>query len=168
MVISTIQRLVRHLLMTPWQVRRAFSRGTLDTIKEEIAASERLHAGQIRFAVEGALPIAKLLNQQSTRGRALEVFSLLRVWDTEHNNGVLIYVLLAVRVVEIIADRGIHSRVNEREWISICEAMEARFQIGNFEAGAVEGIRSTTQLLAGHFPPTSGRRNELPDRPVVW
>lgn len=168
MVMSTLQRLARPLLMTPWQVRRAFSRSALDTIKAEIAASERLHAGQIRFAVEGALPIAKLLRQQSARSRALEVFSLLRVWDTEQNNGVLIYVLLAERDVEIIADRGIHAQVKEQEWAGICRAMETTFRQGDFKIGAVEGIRSTTNLLARHFPPAGERTNELPDRPVVW
>ena len=167
MVKNACRRLARHLLMTPWQLRRAFAPSTLKAIKAEIAASERSHAGQIRFAVEGALPVAGLLRGQAARSRALEVFSQLRVWDTEHNNGVLIYLLLADRDVEIVADRGIHARAGAPEWEDICRAMEAAFRQQRFEEGALAGIRAVTRLLAQHFPAQPGGSNELSDRPVL-
>jgi len=167
MVTSDYKRLARHLLMTPWQLRRAFAPRTLEAIQAEIAASERSHAGQIRFAVEGSLPRIELLRQQSARERALEVFSLLRVWDTEHNNGVLVYLLLADRDVEIVADRGIAARVGTQEWESICQVMEQAFRQGRFEEGALEGIRAVTRLMMEHFPASAGQGNELPDHPVV-
>ncbi|MCM2318580.1 MAG: TPM domain-containing protein [Pseudomonas sp.] len=167
MVTSDYKRLARHLLMTPWQMRRAFAPRTLDAIQAEIAASERSHAGQIRFAVEGSLPRIELLRQQSARERALEVFSLLRVWDTEQNNGVLVYLLLADRDVEIVADRGIAARVGTQEWESICQVMEQAFRQGRFEEGALEGIRAVTRLMVEHFPASTERGNELPDRPTL-
>lgn len=167
MVISDCKRLARHLLMTPWQLRRAFAPHTLEAIQAQIAASERSHAGQIRFAVEGSLPRIDLLRQQSARERALEVFSLLRVWDTEQNNGVLIYLLLADRDVEIVADRGMAARVGAHEWESICHVMEQAFRQGRFEEGALEGIRAVTRLMVEHFPATAEQVNELPDRPTL-
>ncbi|MOA17803.1 hypothetical protein D3C78_1380720 [compost metagenome] len=117
--------------------------------------------------MEGSLPRIELLRQQSARERALEVFSLLRVWDTEQNNGVLVYLLLADRDVEIVADRGMAARVGTQEWESICRVMEEAFRQGRFEQGALEGIRAVTRLMVGHFPATAGRGNELPDRPTL-
>ena len=160
-------RLLRNLSMTPWQLRRAFAPSLLDAIRAEIAASERLHGGQLRFAVEGALPMAALLRGQSPRERALEVFSLLRVWDTEHNNGVLIYLLLAERDVEIVADRGIDGRVTAREWQDICHQMEVAFHAGRYETGALEGVRALTRLLVLHFPTGAAGGTQLPDSPVL-
>ncbi|MBI3146734.1 MAG: TPM domain-containing protein [Pseudogulbenkiania sp.] len=162
-----LKRIVRHLAMTDWQVRRMFTTRTLHAIEAAIKEGEQLHAGQIRFAVEGALPGTSLLGGQSAREQALEVFSLLRVWDTEHNNGVLIYLLLADHDVEIVADRGIHAKVGAREWENICRAMEAAFRQGRYEEGALEGIRAVTRCLVEHFPAGDQRVNELPDRPVV-
>lgn len=110
------RRVIRHLLMTKWRVNAAFPKPTLAKIEAAVKASHVAHAGQLRFAVEGALHSAALLRGQTARERAIDVFSELRVWDTEHNNGVLIYLLLADRDVEIVADRGIHSRVTSEEW----------------------------------------------------
>jgi uncharacterized membrane protein len=107
------------------------------------------------------------LRDQSARGRALDVFSQLRIWDTAHNNGVLIYLLLADRDVEILADRGIDALVSTAEWQNICDMMEAEFRRGNFEAGVIEGIEAVSQQLAKHFPKRGTDRNELPDAPVV-
>ena len=103
----------------------------------------------------------------SARERALEVFSALKVWDTQHNNGVLIYLLLADRDVEIIADRGIHGRVGAQGWETICRDMERAFSEGRFEQGVLGGIERVSSLLESHFPSTYRGRNELPDRPIV-
>ncbi len=160
-----VGRLVRHLTTLEWQVRRAFPAAALAAIEQAIAASEAAHRGQICFAVEGALDSAALLRNQAARERALEVFSHLRVWDTEHNNGVLIYVLLADRDVEIVADRGIHHVVETQAWEKICHTMERTFGEGKYADGVVAGIRDVTEVLAKYFPATATRRNELPDKP---
>ena len=160
-------RIVKHLLVTPWQVNRAFPRHTLIAIEQAIKASETAHVGEIRFAVEGALDGTPLFKGQSARERAIDMFSQLRVWDTEHNNGVLIYLLLADRDVEIVADRGIHAKVDRREWENICRAMEAAFQQENYEGGVVSGIQAVTRHLVKHFPADGAGQNELPDKPVV-
>ena len=162
-----INRIAKHLLMTHWQVNRAFPRGTLAAIDRAIKASETAHGGEIRFAVEGALDSAALFKGQSGKERALEVFSQLRVWDTRHNNGLLIYLLLADRQVEIVADRGIHKKVGTAEWENVCRTIETAFKQNNYEDGVVSGIQAVTQHLAKHFPTSDAGRNELPDKPVV-
>ena len=162
-----IKRIVKHLLATPWQVNRAFPRHTLIAIEQAIKASETAHTGEIRFVVEGALDGTPLFKGQSARERAIDLFSQLRVWDTEHNNGVLIYLLLADRDVEIVADRGIHAKVGSREWENMCRKMEIAFKQANYEGGVVSGIQAVTQHLVEHFPAAGAGRNELPDQPVV-
>ena len=162
-----IKRIAKHLLMTHWQVNRTFPRDMLAAIDRAIKASEIAHDGEIRFAVEGALDGAALLKGQSGKARALEVFSQLRVWDTQHNNGLLIYLLLADRHVEIVADSGIHEKVGTAEWEGICRKMEMAFKQANYEGGVVIGIQAVTQLLAKHFPAAASGRNELPDKPVL-
>lgn len=161
-----IQRIVKHLLVTQAQVRRAFPRRTLKVIEQVIRASEAAHAGEIRFAVEGGLDGWPLFKGQSPRERAIEVFSQLRVWDTEHNNGLLIYLLLADRAVEIVADRGIHAKVGEQAWRQVCRQMEEAFRQSNFEGGVLRGVQAVTEHLAAHFPAEEHGRNELPDQPV--
>ena len=163
----SMERIARHLIATRWMVRRAFPGGTLLAIDRAIKASEAAHRGEIRFAVEGALHIEPLLRGQTARERAIDVFSQLRIWDTEHNNGILIYLLLADRDVEIVADRGIHEKVGAQEWEGICGKMEDAFRRADFEGGVVRGIQEVTQHLARHFPPIGDDRNELPDKPVV-
>ena len=162
-----IQRIARHLFVTDGQVRRAFSRSTLGKIEAAIKASEAEHVGEIRFAVEGGLDGAPLFKGQSARERAIELFSQLRVWDTQQNTGVLIYLLLADRAVEIVADRGIHAKVESQEWSKVCRQMEAAFRQSNFEGGVVAGVQAVTGHLLQHFPAGSHDRNELPDKPVV-
>ncbi len=161
------KRIARHLLMTDSAVNRAFPPHVLSTIENAIKASESVHRGQVRFAIEGSLDGAPLFEGQSARERAIEVFSRLRVWDTEHNNGLLIYLLLADRAVEIVADRGIHQRVGSHEWDSICREMEAAFRLSDFEGGVLGGVRDVTQHLARHFPSDGRLENELPDQPAV-
>ena len=162
-----IKRIVRHLLVTDWQVKRAFPRSTLITLEKAIKESETAHVGEIRFAVEGALDGSPLFKGQSARERAIEVFSQLRVWDTEDNNGLLIYLLLADRAVEIVADRGIQSKAGAREWETICRTMETSFKQADYEGGVVAGIQAVTRHLIKHFPASSARPNELPDKPIV-
>jgi uncharacterized membrane protein len=162
-----IRRIAKHLLMTHWQVNRAFPREALTAIERAIQASETAHVGEIRFAVEGALDAGPLFRGQSANERAIEVFSQLRVWDTEHNNGVLIYLLLADRDVEIVADRGIHARVRSPEWEKICRQMEAAFKQGHYPGGVVDGIQAVTHHLSEHFPASGAGRNELLDKAVV-
>jgi uncharacterized membrane protein len=162
-----IKRIGKHLLEHRWRVRKIFSPRVLSSIEQAIKASEATHSGQIRFVVEGALDGAPLLRNQSARDRALDVFSHLRIWDTAHNNGVLIYLLLADRDVEILADRGIAALVGPAEWEKICRAMEAQFGNGKFEPGVIAGIEAVTRQLVKHFPKHGAGRNELPDAPVV-
>jgi uncharacterized membrane protein len=162
-----IARITKHLIVHRWQANKLFPLPVLAAIEREIKACEALHGGQIRFVVEGALDGAPLFRGQSARERALDVFSRLRIWDTEHNNGVLIYLLLADRDVEIVADRGIHAHVGPDGWEQICRAMEAEFRQGRFEAGVVFGIRAIGAHLAKHFPGDGKDANELPDSPAV-
>ena len=122
------------------------------TIEQAIKAGEATHSGQVRFVVEGALDGAPLFHDQSARERALDIFSHLRIWDTAHNNGVLIYLLLADRRVEIVADRGIDALVGAEGWEKICRDMEADFKAGNFEAGVIKGIAAVSRQLARYFP----------------
>jgi uncharacterized membrane protein len=145
-----------------------FPTATLDAIQHAIAASEHRHAGEIVFAVEGSLPQAQLLRGLSPRLRAHEVFAHLRVWNTEHNTGVLAYVLIADHAIEIVADRGIAAKVAEDEWRAVCSLMQQHFSVGDYRAGALAGVEAITQILVQHFP-SDGRRNtdELPDRPVL-
>lgn len=153
--------------MTHWQVNHAFSHQTLIAIEQAIKASETKHVGEIRFVVEGALHSTPLFAGQSARERAIDVFSQLRIWDTQHNSGVLIYLLLADRHVEIVADRGIHAKVGSREWEDICRTMETAFRQANYKVGVVSGIQAVTQLLMKHFPASDAGKNELPDKVVV-
>jgi uncharacterized membrane protein len=162
-----IKRITKHLLLTLWQVNRAFPPKTLIAIEKAIKASEAAHVGEVRFVVEGALDGTPLFSGQSARERAIDVFSNLRIWDTEHNNGVLIYLLLADRDVEIVADRWIHAKVSPEEWEKICRTMETAFKQEDYEGGVISGIQAVTRHLTKHFPATGIGRNELPDKPVV-
>jgi len=162
-------RWFRHLFSTRRGMRRAFPAAALSAIESAIAASERHHAGEIRFVVEAALEPHEVWQGRTPRARALAVFAALGVWDTEANNGVLIYVLLADRDLEIVADRGFNGRVSAEEWAAICGAMEERFRAGDYESGAVEAVRRVGELVARHFPLQPGGRNpdELPNRPTL-
>ena len=162
-----LQRIAKHLLMTHWQVSRAFPPTTLSAIEKATKESETAHVGEIRFVVEGALHSAPLLRGVSAKQRAIDVFSQLRLWDTEYNNGVLIYLLLADRAVEIVADRGIHGKTGTQDWETICRTMEAAFRQSNYAQGVVGGIQAVTRHLVNHFPANAHTRNELPDTPVV-
>lgn len=166
-----IGRFIRHAAATHWRTRMLFPTATLDAIEQAIGRAERTHAGEIRFAIETALAPGHVLNALAPRARALEVFAHLGVWDTEHNNGVLIYVQLADRDVEIVADRGFAGRVSLAEWEAVCRLMEEHFRAGRFEIGSIAGVDAIGNLLARHFPQnlkSQGRsHNQLPDRPTL-
>jgi uncharacterized membrane protein len=162
-----IKRIGRHLVQHRWLARKHFPPRVLAAIERAIKAGEATHSGQVRFVVEGALDGKPLFRNQPPRGRALDIFSKLRVWDTAHNNGVLIYLLLADRDVEIIADRGIDAKVGAAGWQKICAAMETQFRAGKFEVGVIKGIEAVSRQLARHFPKHGAGANELPDTPVV-
>src|SRR5579871_860327 len=134
-----IGRITKHLVEHHWRARRVFTPKVLAAIEAATKAGEVTHSGQVRFVVEGALDGKPLFRGQDARERALDVFSHLRIWDTEHNNGVLIYLLLADRNVEIIADRGINAKVGDANWERICSDMETAFSQGKFEAGVIGG-----------------------------
>jgi uncharacterized membrane protein len=150
-----IKRIGKHLLEHRWRVRRIFTPAVLAAIERAIKAGEATHSGQVRFVVESA------------RQRALDIFSQLRIWDTAHNNGVLIYLLFADHNVEIVADRGIDAKVGSAGWQKICAGMETEFKRSNFEGGVIAGIAAVSRELARYFPAQAAGPNELPDAPVV-
>jgi uncharacterized membrane protein len=163
----SIRRIARHLVEYHWRARRVFTPRVLDDIEQAIRAGEATHCGQLRFVVEGALDGRPLFKNQGARERALDIFSHLRIWDTAHNNGVLIYLLLADRKVEIVGDRGIDARVGAAGWQAICRGMETDFRSGQFKSGVIKGIAAVSRELAKYFPPDAHPRNELPDKPIV-
>jgi uncharacterized membrane protein len=162
-----LRRFWRHVRMSPIEAARCFPAAVLEAIRREIAAQEQRHRGEVRFVVEAELASGQLWRGVTPRARAREVFALDGVWNTEENNGVLVYVLLADRDVEIVADRGIDRRVTAADWESICRTMEEHFRARRFAEGSLAGIRAVSDLLARHFPAAGPRRNELDDRPVM-
>ena len=162
-----IKRIGKHLIEHHWRVRRVFPQAALDLIEQAIKVGEATHSGQVRFVVEGSLDGKPLFSGQSARERALDIFAHLRIWDTAHNNGVLIYLLLADRDVEIVADRGIAEHVTQAEWQAVCRQMESHFRAGRFQDGAVVGILGVGALLGRHFPGNKKSDNELPNQPVL-
>jgi uncharacterized membrane protein len=165
MVMFSASRFLRHAFMTRFHVQRAFPKHVLKRIETAVETAEKSHGGEIRFALERELTTVDLLMNVSPRQRAVRLFGELGVWDTENNNGVLIYVLLADRVVEIVADRGFAGRVSDAEWSRACQIMEQAYRSGQFEQGSVDGIAATSELIARHYP--TADRNEQPNAPVV-
>ncbi len=166
---SFTKRFFRHVWMTPFFAKRAFSTATLAAIEHAVVASEKKHRGQIRFVVEAELTTGQLWAGLSSRQRAVMVFSELAVWDTEENNGVLVYVLLADRKVEIVADRGIHHHVGSERWRAICNELEVHFRKGDFATGSVAAIDKICAELSHYFPFVRDvpLRNEQPDKPIL-
>jgi uncharacterized membrane protein len=160
-------RILRHLCTPFWMLRARYPQPVLERIRSRIAEAERAHPGELRFVVEHALELGDLLAGLTPRERALEVFGLLRVWDTEHNNGVLIYVLHAEHAVEIIADRGLARHVPQASWDALCRNVETEFRAGRHSEGAMVAIDGAARLLDQHFPAGPAARNELPDQPLL-
>lgn len=158
-------RLLRHLFAR--SSRRLFPEDSLHRITDAIAAGERLHRGEVMFAVESNLPPSAVLAGVEPRERAQEVFVRLRTWDTEANNGVLIYLLLADHRIEIVADRGLAGRVGDGEWGQVCRLIEQEMRAGHPEQAVIGGIRAVSDLLAVHYPQSGAHpdEDELPNRP---
>ena len=160
-----MSRLLRHLFARP--ARSTFPAESLERISQAVAEGERRHRGEICFAVEPALELPALWGRLDARARAHEVFAQLRVWDTEANNGVLLYLLLADHRIEIVADRGLAGLVDDAQWRGVCLLMEERLRAGEATEAALQGISAVSDLLALHYPRAPGEadRNELPDAP---
>jgi hypothetical protein len=161
-------RLLKHRCVDERDAAKLLGEASLDRLQQRIALSERLHRGEIRVCIEAGLPLSYLWRRASARDRALALFGKLGVWDTEDNNGVLIYLLLAEHAVEIVADRGLQRRVGATHWQDAVRHLAASFQAGRPEEGLMQAIAAAEAALVQHFPavPGSEPRNELPDRPV--
>jgi uncharacterized membrane protein len=164
---SRLLRLLRHRAWDETDVERVLGPQVLARVEQRIGASERRHSGEIRVCVEAGLPLSYLWRRATARERAVAMFGKLRVWDTEANNGVLIYLLLAERTVEVVADRGIARHVEVAGWAAIVDAMREDFRAGRFEPGLMRAIEAVEALLVRHYPlaPGQANPNELPDRP---
>ncbi len=164
---SWLKRFLRHVWMSPLILHRQFPAATLAAIGEAVALGEKTHRGQVRFVIEAELTTGQLWAGITARQRAIDVFSLMRVWDTAENNGVLVYLLLADRKVEIVADRGIHGHVGDERWRAICREVEHHYRKGAFASGSVTGIQKISAELAFYYPAKGEQTNEQPDMPVV-
>ena len=164
-----LSRLVRHRLLDERDTRKAIAPGVVSRLAQRVTDSERGHSGEIRVYVEASLPTSYILRDATPRERAVAMFGKLRVWDTQHNNGVLIYLLLAERAIEVVADRGLTSRVPESEWPRIVDGMRSAFQSQRYEEGLAQAIDAVTALLSQHFALAEGEANanELPDEPAL-
>jgi uncharacterized membrane protein len=164
---NRVVRLLKHRLWDEADARRALGDAALQRIGERVRESETRHSGEIRVCVEAGLPLSYLWRGASARERAVTMFGKLRVWDTEANNGVLIYLLLAEHAIEIVADRGIDRHVGTQGWRQVLDGMRGQFRAGQFEAGLLAAVDAVDGLLYRHFPlqPGQARVNELPDAP---
>lgn len=179
---NPVQRLFRHLWLDETDSMRTVGDAGLKRLEDLIAGSERAHAGEICLCIEASLPAAMLWRHFARRApidalvheRALDLFGSMRVWDTEYDNGVLIYLQLAEHRIEIVADRGLARRVPTDHWTTVLAGSCADFRDGNYEAGLIRAIDAVTRALVTHFPTSTGEAaaepapaNQLPDRPVL-
>ncbi|MGA3156046.1 MAG: TPM domain-containing protein [Steroidobacteraceae bacterium] len=160
-------RILRHELQRLRPAHQLFTPAILADIEAEIGLAERGHSGEIRFVIETHLSIEALWHGLTPRARALQVFSALGVWDTAANNGVLIYLLLADRSIEIVADRGIAARVPQSEWEAVCRQIETQYAAGRYGEASCAAVRAVGRHLADHFPAEGTGANELPNQPVL-
>ena len=163
---NRFMRILRHRLLDDTDTRRALDAAALDRLAQRVQASERRHSGEIRISVEAGLPLSYLWQGLSARDRAVTLFGKLRVWDTEANNGVLIYLLLAEHQIEIVADRGLARHVPPGHWQQVLGHMRDAFRAGRFEPGLTQAVDEVEALLVQHFPLAEGAANpnELQDR----
>ena len=162
-------RILKHRWLDEGDARRALGAQSLERLRARIAQSETTHSGEIRLCIEAGLPLSYLWRDATPRERALALFGKLRVWDTEHNNGVLIYLLLAEHRIEIVADRGLAHKVDAARWRDLADGMAAAFRERRFEAGLAQAIDGVDAALREHFALAAGAANpnELPDEPVL-
>ncbi|MDO9314517.1 MAG: TPM domain-containing protein [Burkholderiaceae bacterium] len=168
--VNRLIRILKHRWLDEADARRALGADGLRRLEQRVAASERAHTGELRVCIEAGLPLSYLWRSATARERAISMFSKLRVWDTENNNGVLIYLLLAEHRIEIVADRGITQRVPTTTWQQISDAMVEAFQARDYEHGLLDAVDRVGALLAQNFPvddPAIVNPNELPDRPDI-
>ena len=166
---TRLGRILRHRWLDEADTRKAIPPDLLQRLAQRVHASEMRHTGQIRIYVEAGLPMSYLWRGATARQRAVTLFGKLRVWDKEHNNGVLIYLLLAERAIEIVADRGVDRHVAPEEWKAIVARMSAAFREERIEDGLTQALEEVSALLVQYFPLANGEanRNELPDEPVL-
>ncbi|ALK96134.1 hypothetical protein AB595_22265 [Massilia sp. WF1] len=162
-----LKRALRHLFSTRTEAERAFPAATLAAIAEAITAGEQTHRGEVRLVVEKSLPLSAVWEDVSNRQRAISLFADYGIWDTEDNCGVLVYVNLADRKVDIVADRGINRRIDAATWQAICNTMTAGFAQGRFHEATLDAVGQVNMLLRQHFPSNGSRPNELPDKPLM-
>ncbi|HYF17184.1 MAG TPA: TPM domain-containing protein [Ramlibacter sp.] len=168
-MLQRIARILRHRWVDDADLRKAIPPDLLQRLQQRVAASERRHTGEVRIYAEAGLPLSYLWRGSTARERAIAVFGKLRVWDTEQNNGVLIYLLLAEHAIEIVADRGLSRKVDPGEWQRVVARMGSCFREGRFEDGLTQALEEVSALLVHHFPadPGAPNPNELPDEPVL-
>jgi len=163
-----LARILRHLATSHSGTQRRFGPAVMQRIEDGIAAAELRTSGEIRFMIESSLDLSDLWAGVTPRDRALQTFSDLHLWNTEGRNGVLIYVLMADRDVEIVADRGAAQRIGQEDWEGVCRLMEARFREKRFDEGALAGVEAVGRLLERNFPAPAGHnRDELPNQPAL-
>ena len=166
---SFLARMLRHRWLDESDTRKAIPSDLVERLARRIAASEKRHTGEVRIYVEAGFPMSYLWRNATPRERAVAIFGKLRVWDTEDNNGVLIYLLLAEHAIEIVADRGLARHVAPDEWRAIVTRLGAALHEGRFEDGLTQALEEVSALLVQHFPAREGAAdiNELPDEPVL-
>jgi uncharacterized membrane protein len=162
-----LARFFRHLCASRWRTRLRFTDEVDAAIEAAIRTAEARTSGEIRFVIETALDPVAAARGAAPRERAVEVFSRFRVWDTELRNGVLIYVLVADRDVEIVADRGAAAVSPPAGWEAAARRMEEEFRAGRFREGAIAGVEAVGGLLDQHFPARATNRDELPNQPAL-
>ncbi|EQA53461.1 TPM domain-containing protein [Leptospira kmetyi] len=150
-----------------YRFKKYFSATDLSKIESAVAKSETLHNGEIKVVLEGGLPVFRVISGLTAKQRATELFSEKKVWDTEENTGILIYVQLTDRKIELLADRGIYKKIGQSTLDEICDRMQNGFRNGNYLESILTCVDTFTQLLQKHFPPGKRNPNELSDRPEV-
>ena len=168
-MMNRLQRILKHRWLDDADTRRAIPQHLADKLARRVAASEQRHTGEIRIYVEAGLPFSYLWRDAKPRERAVAMFGKLGVWDTEQNNGVLIYLLLAEHAIEVVADRGLSRHVDAAQWQEIVRRMGSAFRAGHYEEGLAQAVEEVTALLVRHFPvgPGAPNPNELPDAPIL-
>ena len=164
---ETLRRFFLHLRTTAAAGRRAFPPATLEAIQAVITEGERQHRAEVLLIVEPALDAQAILNGMSARERARELFSDYRVWDTEENCGVLVYVNLADHQVEIVADRGVGRAIAVNQWEAVCRTMTNGFARGDYQGSVIAALRELNELLRQYYPDDGSSRNQLADKPVL-